>query len=77
MKKTNKNKNTIDHQQQIVSNENKRPITTNMYEIEIDENDLNINNINNNAVTISNNTLNKNKFNINTNYTINNQKTPK
>ena len=77
MKKTNKNKNTIDQQQQIASNDNKKPITTNMYEIEIDENDLNINNITNNALTINNNTLNKNKFNINTINTINNQKTPK
>ena len=70
--KKNKNRNTIEQSQK--SNENKKSSTGNMYEIEIDENDVANNNANNNNTAAYSNTFNK-KLNINT---LNaDQKTPK
>lgn len=71
MKRTNKSK----HSDQQVSNpaDIKRPATTNMYEIEIDENDLNANVLTGNLNQINPNTFNK-KLGLNLK---DNQKTPK
>lgn len=75
MKKTNKNKIAVDYQQ-VVNNDNKRS-GTNMYEIEMDESDLNNPNmISNNTQTTLANTFNKKlSININNyNNNLNNQK---
>jgi hypothetical protein len=71
MKKSGKSKQGND--QQFANNEIKRPATTNMYEIEIEENDLNVNVLTGNANQAIPNTFNK-KLALNIN---NNQKTPK
>ena len=70
MKKTNKMKNPTE-KQQILNNENKRSGTTNVFEFEINENDLNTVNIVNNNMASHTNTFNK-KLNININNNINN-----